>query len=377
LFSLQTVGPMNLGSRNLWQVAAGLKERNYVDTLLKWDVVIIGPGNYGKWPACKDEMKQKAPGQVSISKRFCEEMKRGDLIALRLGTDEVHAVGEVADESAQWLDDFGDVDGWDLQTVRRVRWLHKGFHRFPAQTLKFGPTILALNSPAVVDWMKTLEIPSADWDRELKLLPATCVDGERRRLLSHADIGEHLYDRGISSDAVRNLLSSIDELTRIARWYQRAEAAVSENETIAYLSIPLLQCLGWSPQKMAIEWGTVDIALFEKLPRTDENLAVVIEAKKLDEPIKVAFEQAAGYAGQAGRERCRRIVLTDGIKYYVYVRGEGEKFSNHPKAYLNLTRLVADYPTLGFAGAKDALTILASAWSEYEGRQIERVPESQ
>jgi predicted Mrr-cat superfamily restriction endonuclease len=116
---------MNLDSRRLWQVAAGIKERSYVELLVEWDVVIIGPGNCGKWPSCRAEMKKQFPGQVSISQRFCEEMKRGDLIALRLSTDEVHAIGEVADAAAQWLDDFGDVDGWDLQTVRRVRWLIK------------------------------------------------------------------------------------------------------------------------------------------------------------------------------------------------------------------------------------------------------------
>ena len=368
---------MNLDSRKLWQVAAGLKERNYVDLLLEWDVVIMGPGNLGKWPACREEMKKQVPGQVPISERFCEEMKRGDLIALRLGTDEVHAVGEVADDDAQWLDDFGDVDGWDLQTVRRVRWLYKGLQRFPSQTLKFGPTILSLSSPIVIDWLKALEISSDAWSRELKPLPASCLDGVRRPLLKHAEIGEHLYDRGISSGAVRALLRSIDDLVRIARWYQRANAAVSENETIAYLSLPLLQCLGWSQQKMAIEWGTVDIALFEQLPRIDENLTVAIEAKKLDEPIKIAFEQAARYAEQPGRERCRRIVLTDGIKYYVYTRAEGEKFSNHPRAYLNLARLVDDYPALRFAGAKEALTVMASDWSEYDARQTVRVPESQ
>jgi type I site-specific restriction endonuclease len=120
----------------------------------------------------------------------------------------------------------------------------------------------------------------------------------------------------------------------IARWYQRAAAEVSEHETIAYLSAPLLQCLGWSPQKMAIEWGTVDIALFDELPRIDEHLTAVIEAKKFDDPIRTAFDQASRYAEQSGRERCRRIVLTDGIKYYVYTRTQSEKFSSHPRASL-------------------------------------------
>jgi len=34
------------------------------------------------------------------------------------------------------------------------------------------------------------------------------------------------------------------------------------------------------PQRMAIEWKHVDVALFDKLPRNDKNTCVVVEAKK-------------------------------------------------------------------------------------------------
>jgi hypothetical protein len=66
---------------------------------------------------------------------------------------------------------------------------------------------------------------------------------------------------------------------------------------------------------MAIQREYVDIALFDKLPRENENLSVIVEAKKFKDPIRVAFSQAASYAEQEGREGCRRLILTDGIKY--------------------------------------------------------------
>ena len=75
----------------------------------------------------------------------------------------------------------------------------------------------------------------------------------------------------------------IDELVRIAKWYQKdnqKDNNPSEFETVAYLAVPLLRALGWTPQKMAIEWNNVDIALFNQLPREDKNLNVVVEAKK-------------------------------------------------------------------------------------------------
>ena len=46
--------------------------------------------------------------------------------------------------------------------------------------------------------------------------------------------------------------------------------------------IPLLRALVWTPQRMAVEWNYVDLALFDRLPRSDQSLRVVVEAKKMD-----------------------------------------------------------------------------------------------
>jgi hypothetical protein len=102
----------------------------------------------------------------------------------------------------------------------------------------------------------------------------------------------------------------------------------------------------------------------------------VVEAKKFKDPIRVAFSQAVSYAEQEGREGCRRLILTDGIKCYVYTRERGGRFSDRPRAYLNLTRLVAEYPLLHLAGAKDALTIMAADWSDYQPSAILQPDES-
>jgi hypothetical protein len=307
---------MNITGRTIWQVAAGLPQRNYVDALIEWDVAIIGPGQYANWPNCASALQQHAPGMVPIIRRFCEEMRSGDLIVLRLGTNQVYAVGEVVDGTSQWFDDFGDVDGWDLQIVKRVRYLWTYTDSpmtFPPSTLQFGATILPLRSAAVIRWLTELEVPEEAWTREVRIIPRSCEQGKRRQNLTPKEIGESLYDRGISSDSISALLNSIDELSRIAGWYARMGLNVSEHETTAYLVVPLLKCLGWSPQKMAVERDKVDIAIFEKLPRENANLSVVVEVKKFNDPIKIAFSQARDYAEQEGRESCQRIVLTDGI----------------------------------------------------------------
>ena len=80
-------------------------------------------------------------------KRFSIEMKEDDLVVLRLGTDKVQAVGEVVG-AYDWSEAFGDVDGWNLQHVRRVRWLWPDLvnpKNFGTYGLKLGDTTQRLN----------------------------------------------------------------------------------------------------------------------------------------------------------------------------------------------------------------------------------------
>jgi hypothetical protein len=160
-----------------------------------------------------------------------------------------------------WLDDFGDIDGWALQIVRRVRWLWKydGHKRqFPTYTLTFGPTVLRLDSTEVIEWLNSLEVPREARTRDLARLPESCRDGEPIELAKPESIAECLYDRGIPGQSVAGLLSRIDELVRVARWYQRARVDVKEQETVAYLALPLLQCLGWPAQRLALQSDYMD-----------------------------------------------------------------------------------------------------------------------
>ena len=136
-----------------------------------------------------------------------------------------------------WCDEFGDVDGWDLQHIRRVRWLWTSLtspKEFDTYALKLGDTTqrLAGGSP-VEDWLKTLDISSESLTRPLAELPET-----KNTETCIADISEYLFDHGVASAAITSLVNEVGELTRIARWYQRSSKP-SEHETVAYLVIPL------------------------------------------------------------------------------------------------------------------------------------------
>lgn len=135
---------------NFWQVAAGDKSRNYVDLCLRWDVVLNGPGRPGPWPSCQPELAEyTTPRKLTDLRRFCEQMANGDIVVLRLGTDEIYGVGTV-EGIYEWCEAFGDIDGWDLNHVRRVRWLWKTTsgspQRFPTYTLDLGDTTQLLTA---------------------------------------------------------------------------------------------------------------------------------------------------------------------------------------------------------------------------------------
>jgi len=219
-----------------------------------------------------------------------------------------------------------------------------------------------MDSLDVVTWLIGLEVTSNAYGRDLVRLPESCVDGKSIDLINSNEISDFLFDKGISTDSINSLLNQMGELVRIASWYNRTEQDTSEHETVAYLVVPLLRALGWTPQKMAVEWKGVDIALFDRMPRKDDHLVVVAEAKKRGSSCLTAKSQAEAYAEKAG-EQCRRLIVTDGLRYGVYIREEGQKFPDKPQAYLNLTRMVESYPILQCNGAKEALLLMASDWS--------------
>ncbi len=351
---------MNTFNKKIWQVAAGDTNRNYVDICLFWDVILSGPGSEGAWPECAQNLRSEwelSAKKITDLRRFAEEVKDGDLVVLRIGTTDVLGVGTVIGDYF-WHEEFGDIDGWDLEHVRRVRWLWKYSKtpkKFDTYTLKFGDTVQLMDSQSVViDWIESLAVDQSVLDHPLKRLPQPSKNS------NWDSISEYLFDHGVANNAIENLTEKIDELVRIAKWYQRT-GGPSEFETVAYLVVPLLRALGWTPQKMAIEWQNVDLALFRNLPRKNRNLSVVVEAKQKDYSCLSAKSKAQYYAEQQDRESCKRLIVTDGLRYGIYLRKEGV-FTNYPQAYLNLTRMRSSYPILECNGTKEALLMMSADW---------------
>ena len=128
--------------------------------------------------------------------------------------------------------------------------------------------------------MRELEVQAQEYDSELKDLPLENKDNKT----NIEEISDYLFNQGIASSSINSLLDEVGELIRLAKWYWKQEEYPSESETINYLAVPLLRVLGWTPQKMAIEWNRIDLALFSQLPRENEKCVCCCRSKK-DEPI--------------------------------------------------------------------------------------------
>ena len=357
---------MDIEGKTIWQQAAGDKDRKYVDVCLRWNVILNGPSRLGDWPSCEDKLLKD---EISVRdiRQFCDVMMAGDIVVLKLGTDLVHAVGQIVGDY-EYCEEFNDIDGWDIGHIRRVRWLWESKQtpkKFPRDTLKWGDTTQLLKkekSKKVVDWLNSLEISNDKWTSELPELPET-VDELK---LNFEQVSEYLFDKGVASDSISSLMAQIDEFIRIANWYGRSKKEtkkeISERETVCYLVVPLLRALGWTPQRMAIEWNKIDIALFSELPRDEKSVSVVVEAKRMNGACLSAFHQAKSYGEKY--PNCKRIIVTDGRRYGIYVRKLGDDFDEKPYAYMNLTRLRDEYPVYECKGAREAILAMVPEWSE-------------
>jgi hypothetical protein len=207
-----------------------------------------------------------------------------------------------------------------------------------------------LTSKEVANWVATLTRPQRRTPLPKLPIPPTEIGLD--------EVSRHLFDHGVASTSITQLVGEVDELVRVGDWYRRTKVP-SEHEAVATLVVPLLRALGWTPQKMGIEWNRVDVALFQKLPRDNENLRVVVEAKRMNLSCLSARSQALGYAER--HESCHRLIVTDGLRYGVYRRNSDKTFTLH--AYMNLARLRDAYPVLDCGGAKEALLSMAPEWS--------------
>lgn len=361
-----------------WQVAAGDGNRNYAEVCLNHNVIIMGPSYTGMWTDIllpgMESAKEKLRNDKWSARRlanldaFMFKILPGDLVVLRVGKSEVHGVGIVR-TPYEFNHLFSDVDGWDLAHTHRVEWVWKRTRRKKntegnfKDALNFGRTTQRLDpsnpkTSALFKWIKSLPDPTG------KIPTSTARPGKE---LKPQEISRHLFDYGMGAGSLSDLEGRIRDLCSLAAWYSRYQVP-SESETVAHLVVPLLLALGWTPQRIELEYnktgrGRADIALYASGNRAKYEPIVLIEAKKYKGSCLSAEGQVRQYAERL--KYVRRLVVTDGIRYGIFVRYDGhDEFPKTPTAYLNLTDLKDDYPIYGDCkGADEALLYLSAAWS--------------
>jgi hypothetical protein len=298
----------------VWQISGGPTSRSYAEVFLRHGVALIGPGDAGPWAAERGDDEFEG----SFVRRFASEVKAGDVFLLRAGLATIAAVGLVAGDYL-YVNAFDDVNGWDLQHARRVRWC-----RLPTEQV-FGGAAFGANPPRcsrvwneqVVDFAKRfLKSPPTHWQTAPLLgLPAEAPP------LDQVPV------------ALQGIVAQAADLVPLLQDARAFGEHPSEDELIAHFVVPFLRALGWPPERIAVKWRYIDVAVFRALPRTPENCHLVIEAKRLGAGVEGALGQATGYVAALGLTR--DVIVTDGIRYRMYA---GER-AFAPVAYANLLRL--------------------------------------
>jgi len=258
---------------SIWQLAGGPASRSYSDLFLKYGVGLIGPGDAGPWNS--NRIDEDFGG--GFVRRFANEMQIDDVVLLRTGISTISAIGIVASKYL-YLNQFDDVNGWDLQHARRIRWTRLP-EPFTFNDYLFGGNPSRFSkiwNDEVYDYIKKfLNSPPNSW----QIAPLPELPQEESEL-------EEIPNN------IQNVISLIRDLTPLFSDRERFGDLPTEDELVAHFVIPFLKALGWSPEHIAIKWRYVDVAVFKSLPRVPENCAFIIEAKRFGTGMESALEQA-------------------------------------------------------------------------------------
>ncbi len=362
---------MNKGTPmpQVWQIAAGESGRFYDDLFLKHDIMFIGPGRFGPFDLkLYQEKREQGPltsGKLGQLRGFVKRIRPGDVVLLRK-VHKVVAIGVVSEEGYKWDDTFDDVYGWDLQHTRRVVWqghlttslkqMQRSSKKEFFAHMKLIPTFTAVNDERLLRRIEPML-------GRLKERPLNSMPEPIPEPLDSDELGELLFSKGIPNEAVDKVLIAIQRQRRMGKWYMQDGIKTSrptEHEVVAHMILPLLLALGWSEQLLAVEWHKIDLAGFWGTPTTEDKCVLVCEAKGLGHGLQNVLEQAAKYVEDEELTECKKIMLTDGLRIYLYKRGR-KRWEETPSGYFNVDKIRTNHIAPADTSAVDTLVALTPA----------------
>jgi hypothetical protein len=116
---------LNLEGKTIWLFAAGDTNREYAEVLLRGDVIAMGPGRFGPWPACGPKLKDEGQAgtrlrKLASLKKFGDAMKVGDLVVLRVGSRMIRLATLTVGISSTF-GPFGGYGGDSMTSLRSIR----------------------------------------------------------------------------------------------------------------------------------------------------------------------------------------------------------------------------------------------------------------
>lgn len=111
---------------------------------------------------------------------------------------------------------------------------------------------------------------------------------------------------------------------------------------------------------LAVEWKKIDLAGFWGTPTSAERCVLVCEAKRMGHGLGGVRRQAVRYVEKHNLDGCRKILLTQGARFYLYARS-GEDWPEEPTGYLNVERVRTNHLAPAGTNAVDALMALTPA----------------
>jgi hypothetical protein len=268
-------------TRAVWQISGGPLSRFYGELFLRDGIALIGPGDTGTWSA--EIVDDSRDG--SFVRRFATDVNCGELVVLRKGLSRICAVGLVVGEY-EYFNQFDDVNGWDLQHGRRVRWCQvPAEYNFGKAVFGAGPTRFSrVRNAEVLDYaVRFANSPPTLWQTaSLRELPAEEAPLE--------NVPDHL----------REIVANVHDLRPLFFDHKSFGDPPVEDELIVHFVAPFLRALGWPSERIAVKWRHIDVMLFAALPRTPENSYLVIEAKRLGTDVEGVCDSSRG------RSRYRR-----------------------------------------------------------------------
>jgi len=295
-------------------MASGPSSRPYADIFIKYGIGLIGPGDAGVWKSERGDDEFEG----GFVRRFAGEMQIGDVVLLRTGISTIAAIGLVASDY-MYLSQFDDVNGWDLQHARRIRWCKLPREcTFESHVFGANPTRCSrIWNEEVTDYAeKFLHSPPTHWQEAA--LPELPEEEQGLDEIPHS---------------LKDIVAQAQDLAALFWDKQNFRELPTEDELVAHFVVPFLKESGWPPELIAVKWRYIDVTVFSSLPRTPQNCRFVIEAKRFGAGVEGALDQAKRYVKTIGVPS--DVIVTDGIRYRMYSSENG--FA--PIAYANLIRL--------------------------------------